>query len=266
MKKLIQAFKAFFMILFQSKADGAETSFAGLIADAFDNRDRVYSLGDGSTLPTTIDLTPLFGPVESQGSLNTCVGHCTTAAFEVVTKTSDRSRLFVYYNARAFEGRTGSDAGCQLRNGVKAIATYGVSEESLWPYSSSLVLTKPSSGAYADGVPAKALVAGYARVLDLPSLKKALSEFKPVVFGFSVPKTFLDTKTTGYLPYPVTGTTFIGSHAVVAVGYDDAKGTVLCRNSFGSGWGKAGYFEMPYQWFANMSSLVSDAWVIIPKV
>lgn len=264
MTRIIAAFKAFFKILFNSKSD--EVSFAGLIADAFDNRDRVFSLASTDPLPESVNLIPLFGPVESQGGMNTCVGHSTTAAFEVVTKSTDRSRLFVYYNARALEGRTGYDAGCQLRNGVKAIATYGASAESLWPYSSSLVLTKPSVGAYTDGTPTKALVAGYARVLDLASLKRALAEKNPVIFGFTVPRTFLETKTTGFLPYPVPGTTYIGSHAVVAVGYDDTKGTVLCRNSFGPFWGKAGYFEMPYQWFWNMSALVSDAWVIIPKV
>ncbi len=38
----------------------------------------------------------------------------------------------------------------------------------------------------------------------------------------------------------------VGRHAVVAVGYDDAKERIIVLNSWGRDWGDKGYFYMPY--------------------
>jgi C1A family cysteine protease len=53
----------------------------------------------------------------------------------------------------------------------------------------------------------------------------------------------------------------IGGHAVMAVGYEDANQWFLVRNSWGSGWGMAGYFTMPYAYLIQ-SGLSSDFWTI----
>ena len=118
---------------------------------------------------------------------------------------------------------------------------------------------------YADGLGIIPRVASYEKVTTLDAMKAAMVAGLPVVFGFRVYKAFLQTATTGICTYPVAGEPQIGAHAVVAVGFDDATGMVKCRNSFGPEWGQAGYFYMPYQWFANMNGLVSDAWLIRPK-
>jgi C1A family cysteine protease len=241
-----------------------QQQLAGWIPDMIDPRDRVFSLAEAAP---SADLRSKFGPVESQGSLNSCVGHAVTSALEAVTGVSDRSRLFVYWNARAYEGRTGSDAGCQIRNGVKGVSVFGASDESTWVYDASKVLVKPVPAAFTAGLFTKPMVLSYARVIDLAGLKAALTKGLPVIFGFSVPQAFRSiTAANDVLAYPAAGTAFIGGHAVVAVGFDDATGMVLVRNSFGSTWGSNGYYRMPYAWFTTMSSgLVADAWVITPK-
>lgn len=267
---MFQFIKNFFAKLFGKKTQTKiEESLAGWIPDVADDRDLVYKDDEDvktkTILPPSVDLTSRFGPVESQGLLNSCVGHAVTSVFEMLTGVSDRSRLFSYYNARYFEGRTGSDSGCQIRNGMKGLSVYGAATETLWPYSSSNVLVKPTTAAFDDGLKFRPRIASYARVLDFTSMKTALSRGRPVVFGFSVPSTFrTQTAFNGILPFPAAGTTYIGGHAVVAVGYDDTTGMVKCRNSFGPNWGSNGYFFMPYQWFANMSGLVSDAWIMNP--
>lgn len=264
---LLLAIKNFFAALLGLKQAVVEIQhqLAGWIPDTIDPRDRVFGLAEAAP---SADLRSKFGPVESQGSLNSCVGHAVTSALEAVTGVSDRSRLFVYWNARAYEGRTASDAGCQIRNGVKGVSVFGASDEASWGYDTSKVLVKPAAGAYTAGLFTKPMVSSYARVVDLTGLKAALSKGLPVVFGFSVPQAFRSiTPTNHVLAYPAPGTTYIGGHAVVAVGFDDATGMVLVRNSFGSTWGDQGYFKMPYAWFTTMSSgLVTDAWVITPKV
>jgi C1A family cysteine protease len=53
----------------------------------------------------------------------------------------------------------------------------------------------------------------------------------------------------------------VGGHAVLAVGYDDASQTFLVRNSWGTGWGMAGYFSMPYTYLIQ-PGLSEDLWTI----
>ncbi len=60
---------------------------------------------------------------------------------------------------------------------------------------------------------------------------------------------------------PASGEKSIGGHAVMAVGYDDGKQCFIVRNSWGSGWGLAGYFLMPYA-YISQSSLADDFWTI----
>jgi C1A family cysteine protease len=46
----------------------------------------------------------------------------------------------------------------------------------------------------------------------------------------------------------VTGAKLLGGHATPIVGWDDnvSGGSFLVHNSWGTTWGKAGYFYMPY--------------------
>jgi len=45
----------------------------------------------------------------------------------------------------------------------------------------------------------------------------------------------------------------IGGHAVLAVGYNEAKQTFLVRNSWGTVWGQKGYFTIPYAYLTNQN-------------
>ena len=53
----------------------------------------------------------------------------------------------------------------------------------------------------------------------------------------------------------------VGGHAVMAVGYDDSKQQFIIRNSWGTGWGKKGYFRMPYAYLTD-PNLADDFWTI----
>jgi C1A family cysteine protease len=260
------------LVLIRVRDDDIEVlSFKGWVNDSTDPRDRIFEVeeralvSERSTLPPEVDLRGRFRTaIENQGSTNSCVGHAVTSFVEALTRsTVDKSRLFVYWNSRSFEGTTHVDNGTQIRNAMRSISAFGLADESVWPYNTTLINVKPSDAAYSNGLPVKNTIAAYERITTLQGMKAALASGRGVVFGFQVPRTFVtDTRFTGVLPFPPAGTQFIGGHAVVAVGYNDRTGMVLCRNSYGTSWGKEGYFEMPYAWFANMNSLVADAWTI----
>lgn len=215
---------------------------------------------------TTIDLRPKFGPVEQQGNSNACVAHAMTSALEATLGVSDLSRLFVYWNARAYAGQTATDAGCQPRNAARGIANFGVPAESYFPYDTTKILLKPTADAFTMGISLKSRIKAYQSVTSLLALKYALSQGIAVTFAFMVPDTFVSiTKISGVQPMFTSTTRWLGSHTVVAVGFDDVTGTVICRNSFGPNWGNAGYFTMEYEWFSMMvNSRVYDAWAFIP--
>ncbi|MBS1563764.1 MAG: peptidase, partial [Bacteroidetes bacterium] len=80
---------------------------------------------------------------------------------------------------------------------------------------------------------------------------------------FTVYQSFMTPQvaSTGIMPMPAASEKVLGGHAVMAVGYSDAKQAVLVRNSWGTGWGIKGYFWMPYAYITD-SSLCDDFWTI----
>lgn len=81
---------------------------------------------------------------------------------------------------------------------------------------------------------------------------------------FSVYESFESQKvaSTGIAEMPKKSEKLLGGHAVLGVGYDDAKKTFPVRNSWGPDWGMDGYFTMPYEYLANRN-LSDDFWKIV---
>jgi len=100
----------------------------------------------------------------------------------------------------------------------------------------------------------------YESIQTLGDLKDAIASNLSVVFGFTVYESFESQAVaqTGVMPMPKKSEAVVGGHAVLAVGYSDAKGHVIVRNSWGASWGDHGYFYMPYQYLTG-SKASSDA-------
>jgi C1A family cysteine protease len=94
-------------------------------------------------------------------------------------------------------------------------------------------------------------------------MKGCLASGYPFVFGFTVYESFESAAVanSGHAPMPAPSERAIGGHAVMAVGYEDANQWFLVRNSWGRGWGLAGYFTLPYAYLIQ-SGLSSDFWTI----
>jgi C1A family cysteine protease len=60
---------------------------------------------------------------------------------------------------------------------------------------------------------------------------------------------------------PQTNEQMLGGHAVLAVGYDDAKQRFTVQNSWGTSWGDKGFFYMPYEYLTN-PNLADDFWTM----
>ena len=53
---------------------------------------------------------------------------------------------------------------------------------------------------------------------------------------------------------PYRGNKYLGSHAVVLVGYDDAAECFVLKNSWGAPWGKKGKALIPYDYISQYAT------------
>jgi C1A family cysteine protease len=242
-------------------------------------------------LPSSIDLRPNCPPIYDQGQLGSCTSNAVAGAYQFdemkngIDGGLQPSRLFIYYVERSIEGTTATDSGAMISDGISAVTNIGIcpefvpdinpkgiQAESCWPYDVRQYATVPPNMCYA--------FAKYYHDIkseqinqDIVQFKTALNEGYPITFGFTVYESFEypSVAETGICPYPnVVTEQIIGGHAVLIVGYDDdftingVNGAFLMRNSWGTKWGIAGYFWMPYTY--AMSSLAGDFWIITSVV
>lgn len=173
------------------------------------------------------------------------------------------------------------DTGAFLRSTMEALTLFGVPPEEYWPYNVATFDQDPTAFCYAFAGNYQAIIyyrldpSGTAKPDLLARIKTNIAAGLPSMFGFTVYQSYSQAGSNGgKLPYPSSSEKVVGGHAVMAVGYDDAMvikntnqggpqstGALLIRNSWGTGWGDAGYGWLPYQYI--LAGLATDWWSII---
>ncbi len=244
----------------------------GWVPDLPDHRDYLYAAPTAvlEQLPPRVDLTDQCPEVYDQYDLGSCTAFAIAAAiqFDHMKQGLDPSipsRLFIYYNERAMEGTIESDSGAMIRDGIKSVAKQGVCSEACWPYIypdiHETFREKPPDACYEEALKNK--VISYARITrNLKQMKGRLYSGFPFIFGFTAYDSFeTAVNEDGNVPMPSPHEGMLGGHAVLAVGYDDAKQYFLVRNTWGVRGQMKGYFTLPYAYIMD-SGLASDFWVI----
>lgn len=236
-----------------------------------DSRDLIlrFSVEQRVQAAESVDLcaTGLMPAIWDQGQIGSCVAHGTAAAYSYDlakqggAKNFTPSRLFIYYGGRLIENTVKSDSGLTITDGTKATNRYGCPPELDWPYDVSKFTQKPPASAYLEGEARQ--VVKYARVPQtVTDMQTCLSAGWPIVIGFTVYESFESQQVadSGVVPMPGTGERVLGGHCVLVVGYE-ADGTWLLRNSWGTSWGRGGYFTMPQQYLTD-PGLAGDFWCV----
>jgi C1A family cysteine protease len=226
------------------------------------------SLMPTAALPPSVDLRAQCPPIYDQGQLGSCTANSIGGGVQFLQMKQGianfiPSRLFIYYQERLDQGDISHDTGASIRESAKAVASYGAPPETDWPYVIGQFAQQPPANAYADALHTK--VIQYLSVAqDAQQMKSCLASGFPIHVGFSVYASFESAAVaqSGVVPMPNLATEqLLGGHAVMVVGYNDAAGTWLCRNSWGTSWGMAGYFTFPYAYLTN-ANLSDDFWTL----
>lgn len=210
-------------------------------------------------LPERIDLRGLCSPVEDQGQVGSCAANAVVGALEYHQRlngraVTDLSRLFVYYNARKIGGTTEQDAGTFIHHVMASVLAFGACPERMWPYQQAMWATEPVGACYEAAEQFGAI--SYARTGQGLGTKVAVANGLPVVFGTSLPYEMLmiEARDTGRIVSPRGGWPApSGGHAMLIVGYDDARQSWLVRNSWGPDWGDGGHLWIAYDVMAHYS-------------
>lgn len=215
-----------------------------------------------------VDLRDKCPKIYNQGKLGSCTANAIAAAYEFDEMFEGEenifcpSRLFIYYNERKMEGTINEDNGAEIRDGIKTINTVGVCPEALWPYDITKFAEEPSTECYDEAVHHKCVE--YKRVYQsLEQIKQCLIEGFPIIFGIAVYESFESEEVdkTGMVPMPKENEKLIGGHAILCVGFDEDRGVVYFRNSWGEEWGENGYGFLPIDYILN-PELASDFWTL----
>ncbi|MEL6945121.1 MAG: C1 family peptidase, partial [Bacteroidota bacterium] len=87
--------------------------------------------------------------------------------------------------------------------------------------------------------------------VKINKVKLSLLENKPVVLGLMTPRSFVSPKMRGAaLWQPREGERGFFGHALVVIGFDDAKNAFEVMNSWGEEWGDKGFAWIEYEDFA----------------
>jgi C1A family cysteine protease len=246
----------------------------GWVPDVPDRRDRIFEPAPAlkaALIPDKVDLRKLCPPIYDQGALGSCTANALSAAFDFDRKKQGKgfmspSRLFIYWNERDMEGTVDSDAGAEIRDGVKVLVKLGTPPEKEWPYDIPKFTVKPSTTAYTDAEKNQALT--YQRIMrpdkdPTYDMLACLTSGYPFVSGIAVYESFESdaANKTGNIPMPKPDEQMLGGHAIVIVGFERKKKRFIARNSWGDSWGDRGYFYMPFEYLVDRG-LASDIWVI----
>jgi Papain family cysteine protease len=169
----------------------------------------------------------------------------TTAGHEYLRQL-DLSVEHLWYNVGLRGGVVGG--GAKFSDVVLALGQDGQCSDAMWPYDP--VSAKPAP----NPLPTPTYLAGSSRsqpaILD--AIRWELISRRPTVVGIRVNDDFV----SGVSPIDASAadTSDNGLHAVLAIGFDDARAVVAVRNSWGPSWGNKGYAELTFGFVGRRST------------
>jgi C1A family cysteine protease len=248
----------------------------GLIKRKPTGKERILSLQDPMVgLPTRLDWRANPGnfvtPVRNQGSCGSCWAFATTGALESYILI--REGRPAQDDNRAEEillscSTAGTCNGGYIGTASNYIRDTGLPPETYFTYTASAT-DNSCANAKPGWENATSKIASWSYVnttsISIDAIKNALASYGPLVTTMDVYADFFNYR-SGVYEY-VSGA-YQGGHAILIVGYQDdpivhGGGYFIVKNSWGTGWGEAGFFKVAYSQAA--SPVYFGEWTIAYK-
>lgn len=185
--------------------------------------------------------------VKDQGGCGSCVAFGTTAAVEGTlrviigdaTYPIDLSEAHLFYCHARAQGRTCGN-GWWVPPALDACKSVGVADNACYPYTAG---DQNCTNLCSDWPSRITKVSGWHAISSIADMKTWLSTRGPLVACYTVYSDFFAYRSGIYRK--VSGKVE-GGHCVTCVGYNDADGCWIMKNSWGAGFGESGYFRIAY--------------------
>jgi len=179
-------------------------------------------------------------PIKNQASCGSCVSFGTCATLESRVRIACKNAGFNIDLSEAHLFYCGCGNCCGTGWNFVAALNFckatGVGKEADFPYT-------PGNQPCKAGVAPYVKIDNWTAILSVADRKNIIATKGPVVAGMAVFQDFFSYRTGVYRH--VTGA-LAGYHCISVIGYDDTLQCWIAKNSWGPGWGDAGFFKIGY--------------------
>ncbi|MGC9333836.1 MAG: C1 family peptidase [Anaerolineae bacterium] len=183
-------------------------------------------------------------PIRDQLACGACVAFATVSVLEVMLKLLHNDAALQPDLSEAHLFFCGCGNCCQMGWWPTYALNYaqqqGVPDEVCFPYQDH---NMPCSDACPDWQAQAIKATGWQEVLDMGARKEWLANRGPMIGCMAVYRDFYSY--AGGV-YRYTTGELAGYHAVGVVGFSENEQAWICKNSWGPGWGEAGWFKIGY--------------------
>jgi len=185
-------------------------------------------------------------PIRNQGGCGSCVSFGTTAAVESAMRIQrgdpglavDLSEATLFFCIGPSSGAS-CGGGWYMTPAMDGYKNTGVPDEACFPYTDH----QQACARCADWQSRAIKITGWHTISNAADIKTWLSTKGPLSSCFTVYNDFFAYK-TGIYRHVSGGVA--GGHCICVIGYSDAGGFWICKNSWGTGWGESGFFCIAY--------------------
>ncbi len=205
--------------------------------------------------PASTEVSLAMPPVGDQGNEGSCVGFAVGYAARSVdwyyktgaTSYSYSTNIFSpehLYNQTKFWDCIG---GTAMQTALDYVVANGIVTYQTMPYTDEGCSLYPTATQLQEAANYK--ISGYHKLYtsDKAIIKQMIAQKKAVVISIIADNSFMQAK-AGFIWKQYSGSGSL-AHCVVICGYDDSKNAWKIMNSWGTGWGDAGFSWIDYDFF-----------------